>query len=246
MRRLAYTSTAPNGANLPLASSPLASFRIPTWLALGVWAGGSGLLLTLLLGAVAREEAPSAEPTPPAPLHTVVAPRDATRLEQTSEHLRATLPWSNPHSLWGWGNLRFSAEPRLDEIGVITIVDAPRSARVWTGHCEVRLWVDGEEAHLRAEAVGSRMKTGDFFDAIRMEIGIDVLRRMARAEEVRGDLCGEPLTLPTAQREALRAFVNAFDAMAMPNLPSDETELELAPADPDEVIEDPDTFLESV
>jgi hypothetical protein len=90
------------------------------------------------------------------------------------------------------------------------------------------------------------MKTGDFFDAIRMEIGIDVLRRMAHAREVHGDLCGEPFALPSSQRETLRGFVEAFDGMAMPRATSNETEVELAPVDPDEVIEDPDLFLEAV
>jgi hypothetical protein len=239
MRRLAFSSTAPNDSDV---APPV---RVPTWLAFAVWAFGAALPLTLLVGAVAREEVPSIPDAPPPPTLTPV-PIEQGRMEQTREHLCATLPWENAHSLWGWGNVRFSAEPRLDEIGVITIVDAPRTARVWTSPCEVRLEVDGEVARVRAEPVGSRMKTGDFFDAIRMEIGIDVLRRMAHAREVHGDLCGEPFALPSSQRETLRGFVEAFDGMAMPRATSNETEVELAPVDPDEVIEDPDLFLEAV
>lgn len=218
--------------------------RVPTSLAFAVWASGLGLLV-LLVGAV-DEPTTALPPTRP----TVRAPiemRDAEgRIEQTREHLRATLPWSNSHSVWGWGNVRFSAEPRMDEIGVITIVDAPRTARLWTSRCEVRFFVDGEEARVRAEPVGSRMTTGEFFDALRMEIGIDVLRRMSRAEEVHGDLCGEPFALPMGQRETLRSFVDAFDGMAMPAPRMEETEVESAPVDPDEIADDPDTFLESV
>ena len=79
-----------------------------------------------------------------------------------------------------------------------------------------------------------------------MEIGIDVLRRMARAREVHGDLCGEPFALPSPQQETLRGFVEAFDSMAMPSTTMEETEVELAPVDPDAVVEDPDAFLEAV
>ncbi len=218
--------------------------RVPTPLAYAVWASGVALSLALLAQAV---DEPKAMPTVAAPALVARAAHDEHgHVEQTREHLRATLPWSNAHSVWGWGNVRFSAEPRMDEIGVITIVDAPRTARVWTNRCEVRLFVDGEEARVRAEPVGSRMTTGEFFDALRMEIGIDVLRRMSHAEEVHGDLCGEPFALPMAQRETLRAFVEAFDGMAMPIRGIEETEVESSPVDPDEIVDDPDTFLESV
>lgn len=248
MRPLASHSTAQNGhENQPMVlRSRRASVRVPMPLAFAIWVGGAALSLVLLLGAVDETKAmPLAvvtpQRTPITPLHD-----EHGHIEQTREHLRATLPWSNAHSVWGWGNVRFSAEPRMDEIGVITIVDAPRTARVWTSRCEVRLFVDGEEARVRAEPVGSRMTTGDFFDALRMEIGIDVLRRMSRAEDVHGDLCGEPFAMPSVQRETLRGFVEAFDGMAMPTNVMEETEVESAPVDPDEVVDDPDTYLEAV
>jgi len=214
-------------------------------LAFGIWASAPLLSLVLLLGAVDETKAMPRAATPQTEALTPIHDEQG-HIEQTAEHLRATLPWANAHSVWGWGNVRFSAEPRMDEIGVITIVDAPRTARVWTTRCEVRLFVDGEEARVGAEPVGSRMTTGDFFDALRMEIGIDVLRRMSRAQEVHGDLCGEPFALPVAQRETLRGFVEAFDGMAMPSSVMEETEVESAPVDPDALWEDPDTFLEAV
>ena len=231
-----------------------APLRIPTPLAFAIWMGGSALSLVLLLGAASETAQAVVNDTRSASSLTEdETPRRDGRgrdehghMEQTPEHLRATLPWSNAHSLWGWGSVRFSAEPHLDEIGVITIIDAPRTTRVWTARCEVTFFVDGEEARVRAEPVGSQMTTGDFFDALRLEIGIDVLRRMARAEDVHGDLCGEPFALPTVQRETLRAFVEAFDEMAMPMRVMQETEAESAPVDPDELVEDPDTFLEAV
>ena len=248
MRPLASHPTTQNGReNQPLMlRSSRAPVRVPTPLAFAIWAGGAALSLTLLLGAADRNKATPTAAAPPQTAQLTAQRDEHGHIEQTHEHLRATLPWSNAHSVWGWGNVRFSAEPRMDEIGVITIVDAPRTARVWTSRCEVRLFVDGEEAIVRAEPVGSRMTTGDFFDALRMEIGIDVLRRMSRAEDVHGDLCGEPFAMPSVQRETLRGFVEAFDAMAMPAHRVEETKVESAPVDPDEVIDDPDTFLEAV
>jgi hypothetical protein len=162
----------------------------------------------------------------------------------TPERVRASLPIRHEASLYGWGTLRLDAEPLEDEITVRTIVDAPTASRRWSTQCDVVLYVDGAEVRSRAQPVGSRLKSGAYYDAIRFELGIDIVRRLARAEHVEGTLCGAPLALSPVQRSTLERFVEGFDDIALPVLPSIETEVERMPTDPDEIVDDPDAYLE--
>jgi hypothetical protein len=147
-------------------------------------------------------------------------------------------------SLYGWGTLRLDAEPLEDEVTVRTIVDAPMQARRWTSQCEVVLAIDGLEVRAQATPVGTRLKSGVYYDAVRFELGIDTVRRLARAERVEGTVCGDPLTVPPVQRTTLESFVEGFDDLALPVMPPIETEIEIMPTDPDEIVDDPDAYLE--
>lgn len=224
---------------------------IPVPVAVSAWAVACvamGLALFLLgIDRDARADAPSA--------HASVAPvtvpgrlpdgRDeAGSFAVTPDRVRASLPIRHEASLYGWGTLRLDAEPLEDEITVRTIVDAPTATRRWRTQCDVVLFVDGAEVRARAQPVGSRLKSGAYYDAIRFELGIDTVRHIARAEHVEGTLCGAPLALSPAQRSTLERFVEGFDDIALPVLPSVETEIERMPTDPDEILDDPDAYLE--
>ncbi|GAB4196136.1 MAG: hypothetical protein OHK0013_03060 [Sandaracinaceae bacterium] len=228
---------------------------IPVPVALSVWGGGAGVLaLALVLsGLSAREPEPSVDVV--SRQATASAPSGAGRrlpdgrdeagsLTSARGHLRASLPWANDAAVYGWGTVRLDAEPEENELTVRTIVDVPTRARRWSAACELRVDVDGTEVRVAAQPVGTRLKGGDFYDALRLEVGIDVLRRMARAHTVRGEICGDPFELPEVQRATLRAFVERFDALALPVAVPREERVPLAPADPEEIVEDPDALLE--
>lgn len=161
-----------------------------------------------------------------------------------AERVRASLPMRHEPSVYGWGTVRLDAEPLSDEVTVHTIVDAPMAARRWTSQCEVVLDIDGTVVRATARSVGTRLKSGVFYDAVRFDLGIDTVRRLARADRVEGTVCGDPLTVLPAQRATLERFVEGFDDLALPVMPSIETELEIMPTDPDELLDDPDTYLE--
>lgn len=238
----------------PSSSLPV----IPVPVAVSVWAGGAGLLAAALLLAGADGPRAMAD-APGAPVASAQGAAGAlggvgARLPDGRDeagstslsrgHLRASLPWQNDAAAWGWGTVRLDAEPTEDEITVRTIVDAPTSARRWTARCELRVEIDGDEVRAAAEPVGTRMKSGGYYDALRLELGIDVVRRMASAGTVRGEICGDPFELPEVQRETLRTFVEGFDGLALPTAPPREEPPALAPVDPEELVEDPDTYLE--
>lgn len=232
----------------------LTSRGVPMPLALSVWAGGAlavGLsLLVLASDREVRAEAPTVlDPS------RVAAPllragrlpdgrEEAGTLSLGSERVRASLPMRHEPSLYGWGTLRLDAEPLEDEVTVRTIVDAPMHERRWTSQCEVRLDLDGVEVRAQATPVGTRLKSGVYYDAVRFEIGIDTVRRLARADRVEGTVCGDPLTVSPVQRATLESFVEGFDDLALPVMPPIETELEIMPTDPDELLDDPDSYLE--
>jgi hypothetical protein len=228
---------------------------IPVRVAVSVWAGGAGLLAAALLlaGADGPRAMADVEGTLGAALPEDTAEGGARLPDGRAEagstslshgHLRASLPWQNDAAAWGWGTVRLDAEPTEDEITVRTIVDAPTSSRRWASRCELRVEIDGDEVRAAAEPVGTRMKSGGFYDALRLELGIDVVRRMVHARTVRGEICGDPFELPEVQRETLRAFVEGFDALALPDPPAREEPPVLAPVDPEELVEDPDLYLE--
>jgi len=233
------------------AASWLSVPAVPVRVALSVWAGGAAAvgLALLLLGAEggARAEAPVAVASPVV-MAVVSRPppgrSEAGEVATSRGHVRASLPFRNDASIFGWGTVRLHSEPTADEVTVRTIIDAPTAERRWATRCDVVLRLDGDEVRAPAQPAGTPMKAGGFYDALRLELGIDTLRRMSSAESVTGDVCGDPLEITPAQRATIRGFVERFDALALPVAPSVETEPELAPVDPEELVEDPDAYLE--
>lgn len=224
---------------------------IPVRVAVSAWAAGAlavgGSLLFLAADVGVHAEVPAAAPLEIVPLPPGRLPdgrEEAGTLHVTPQRVRASLPVPHAPAVYGWGTVRLDAEPLQDELTVRTIVDAPTHARRWTTRCEVLLRIDGNEVRAQAQPVGTRLKSGVFYDAVRFELGIDTVRRLSRAEHIEGTLCGDPLTLLPTQRETLGRFVQGFDDLALPALPSRETPCERMPTDPDEPIDDPDTFLE--
>ncbi len=242
----------------------LTSRGVPMPVAVSVWTAGAAAVALALLVLGAGDDV-RAE----APLHTLsLAPHSlasaslgarAPLLRQGrlpdgrdeagtftigAEHVRASLPMPHEPSIYGWGTLRLDAEPLTDEVTVRTIIDAPMQHRRWISQCEVVLDIDGAVVRVPANPAGARLKSGVFYDALRFELGIDTVRRLARADRVAGTVCGDPLTMLPAQRATLESFVEGFDDLALPVLPPIETELEIMPTDPDEFLDDPDTYLE--
>jgi hypothetical protein len=228
---------------------------IPVPVALSVWGVGARLLaLALVLAGLSPNAHASSEAQHGSGADVSDTQATGRRLPDGRDeagdlssgrgHVRASLPWANDAAVYGWGTVRLDAAPMENEITVRAIVDAPTSARRWSAPCELRVDVDGTEVRAAARPVGTRLKGGAFYDALRLELGIDVLRRMARAEAVRGEICGDPFELPEVQRATLRAFVDRFDELALPVAPPRESPPEVAPVDPEQRVEDPDTFLE--
>ena len=81
------------------------------------------------------------------------------------------------------------------------------------------------------------MDGGAVYDAIAVDLGIEELRRIARAGHVAGTVCGDPIVLGAAQLETLRRFLQQFDELATQARPSRETELDAAPEDPEPLLD---------
>jgi hypothetical protein len=167
------------------------------------------------------------------------------RLRVESDHLasaalRAELPWSNEASLYGWGSVRVVGRPREDELSVRVIIDAPTAARRWQSECALELRDpdvrDDEVGTIarRAAYVGRPMDGGAMYDAIRVEMSIEEVRRLAAARHIDGSVCGDPIALGPEQLETLRAFVIQFDELATRTRPIRATEVLRAPEDPAE------------
>ncbi len=157
------------------------------------------------------------------------------RIEETPNALpalRAEVPWSVPHTLYGWGSVRLFAHPRENDLTVSAIVDAPSSAARWSTACEVALTVDGQALPMQASYVGAPMH-GGVYDAVRMELPIETVRAIARAHEVRGTICGDTFALDDAQRGTLADFVRHFDLLARPDRVPHETPAQTGPHEPD-------------
>jgi len=146
--------------------------------------------------------------------------------------LRAELPWANGATLYGWGSVRLSARPRENELTVRLIVDAPAAQRRWARECEVHLAGEGGTMTHRAAFAGRPMEGGASYDAVRIELPIEEVRRLATASGLDGTVCGDPLVLGPAQLATLRAFLSEFDDLASRRRPSRATEATRAPEDP--------------
>ncbi|WP_157069509.1 hypothetical protein [Sandaracinus amylolyticus] len=148
-------------------------------------------------------------------------PLEGSVVEQGAAHapdLRAQIPWPNVASLWGWGALRIWGRPRDDEMHVHAIVDAPARARRWGAMCDVRMEIDGERVALRASYIGRPLTRG-VYDAVRLDLSIETLRAIARADRVEGEVCGDRFEIGAEQRATVARFVERFDDLAVPSEP---------------------------
>lgn len=148
---------------------------------------------------------------------------------ETAPTLRAEVPWSNDASLLGWSALRVWGRPRQDELRVSAILDAPSHARRWGALCPVEIRADGERAIRTTGAYIGRPMSRGVYDAVRIDVGIDELRAVARARHVEGSVCGDRLELGDAQRDTLRRFVDSFDDLAVPRGPTRGATIERGP-----------------
>lgn len=212
--------------------------RRVAWLAALLLAGALGRMLAPT--APARAERPAAR-APAAVTERAVTLPDGRPLSgrvrveaapNTLPALQAEVPWSVPHTLYGWGSVRLFAHPRENELTVSTIVDAPSAAARWGTGCEVSVSLDGASLPITASYVGAPMH-GGVYDAVRMELPIETVRAMARARDVRGTICGDPFVLDASQRETLEDFVRHFDLLARPDRVPHETPAQMGPREPE-------------
>lgn len=208
----------------------MAASRFYLALRLGLFLGGLGA--GALLGFRDRPALPKpvVEPTLPdgRPL--------GGRLRVEADHLptlRAELPWSNDASLYGWGSVRVVGRPRTDELEVRVIIDAPTASRRWESMCALHLEGEAGAVDRSAAYVGRPMVGGAMYDAIRVDMSIEEVRRLATASRIDGSVCGDRLALGPEALATLRAFVTEFDALATRTRPGRATEPLTAPEDPD-------------
>lgn len=213
----------------------LARVRASTVAAKDVFIGVVGLAFGALLGLSDRlpPPLPAPEPEPVLPDGRPLGGRLRVEADHlASAALRAELPWSNAESLYGWGSVRVMGRPREDELMVRVIIDAPTASRRWESQCELSLEGAAGTIARSARYVGRPMEDGAMYDAIRVELSIEEIRRLAAAHHIEGSVCGDPLALGPEQLETLRAFVDQFDELATRTRPGRATEAERAPEDP--------------
>ncbi len=146
-------------------------------------------------------------PRPEGELHVQRGQRDRPSL-------RATLPYANGASLLGYGGVQLWARPERDELLVSAIVDAPAKEERWRDCRQAVVAIDGERIELTY--IGAPLDGGGVYDAVRFDLRVDQVRRVARARSVRATVCGDPLELGPAQRRTLTDFVDWFDRLAAP------------------------------
>ncbi len=184
--------------------------------------------------------------TPPEPssARTAIAWRPSPSLALAPDHLGASVPVPHAPALLGWGNIQLYARPLDDELFVRVVVGSPTREQRWSRPCDVVLRIDGDTIVQAAEPVGARVDDTLFHDALRFELRIDVVRRLARASHAESSFCGDRIGLGPEDRAILRRFVEEFDARALALPPQRETPVARMPTDPDAIVDDPDLFLE--
>lgn len=130
--------------------------------------------------------------------------------------LELHFPYGNAAALFGYGTVRMWARPERDEIRVTAIMDAPAKEARWRGCVQAELVADGRRIELAPDYIGRPMGTAGTYDAVRVELGIHDLRRIARAARVHGTVCGDPIALTASQRRSIARFVRWFDRIARP------------------------------
>lgn len=135
--------------------------------------------------------------------------------------LELRLRYRNGSALYGYGALSLWAQPDSDEIHVVALVDAPARRARWQQCRQAQLDIDGEALPFAARYVGRAMN-GAVYDAVRLELGIEAVRRMSKAHDLTATVCGDRVALSSAQRRSLVRFVSVFDRLAAPVRPEEE------------------------
>lgn len=126
-------------------------------------------------------------------------------------------PWSNSGASLGWGAVHLWARPGIDHVGVTAIIDAPADAARWSG-CEA-VGVRFGRAERLVSAVRIERPLGTtvgVYEAVRFQLDILQVRKLAAAPLITLDVCGDRLALTDAQRASLQRFVEWFDEIATP------------------------------
>ncbi len=138
------------------------------------------------------------------------APSDGPSLE-----LR--FPYANERSTLGWGGVHLWARPHHDHVSVTALMDAPSERARWERCAQVELRFDDRVQAYEASYVGRPMEAAlGHYDAVQIQLDVLALRKIARARRVTGRACGDPFEITGAQRDAVRRFVEWFDALAIP------------------------------
>lgn len=175
-----------------------------------------GCAALLLSCGAAMQRASSA---PPAAGPGAVAPEEVLEVQLEDRErpsLELRFPYANAEALLGYGTVRMWARPERDEIRVTAIVDAPAKEARWRACEQAELVADGRRIELAPDYIGRPMSASGTYDAVRVELGIHELRRVARAARVHGTVCGDPLELTASQRRSIARFVRWFDRIAQP------------------------------
>src|SRR5687768_11904838 len=143
-------------------------------------ARGSVLLWAAGLGACS----PSVPPREDA-VSTTVAIREAS-----PPPLAWTHSYEDPSSALGYGTLDLSARPMQHEIRVDMMVGAPMRAPRWRYCGAGALSIDARHKILPLRWSGVPMGSG-LYDAVTVDITIEDVRAMSRAESVTVDVCGD-------------------------------------------------------
>lgn len=207
-------------------------------------------IATVLAGFAAYLISPASSQGEGSPASTIaeesITPPHEGRLEvaELEPEVHAEIPWPHVASLYGYGSLRLWGRPAEDQLHARLIVDVPATERRWEGCDELSVRIDGDVHTLPARYVGRPLSRG-VYDALAVDVPIDVLRNLAVAGEVQGVACDDGFALDAAQRATLRRFLRAFDRLAVPaaspydappelgpeiDLPPEEAELDPIPA----------------
>ena len=165
------------------------------------------------------------------PAQASIRPPHEGRLEvseQERPEVHAEIPWPHVASLYGYGSVRLWGHPLEDNLHARLIVDVPARERRWEGCSELQVRIDGAEQTLPARYVGRPLRRG-VYDAVGVEVPIEVLRTLAAAGEVQAALCGDGFALDASQRATLRRFVAAFDRLAEPGVLPYDAPIEIGP-----------------
>lgn len=139
--------------------------------------------------------------------------QDLPQAQNPPPPLELTILYDDPRSELGWGNLALSARPMEHEIRVDMMVGAPVRTPRWRYCGAGELSIDGRRTILPLQYSGVPMQSG-IYDAVTVDITIEDVRAMSRADDVSVTVCGDRVALRREQLLDLGGFVRRFEEMA--------------------------------